>query len=77
MLIECLIEREGATHVTVAGFNYVFAPDEQGRQVCEVLSHDHQGWFLSMPSSYRPYDAALGIDTESASAARGRKRKAE
>jgi len=48
MLIECKIKREGPTHVTVAGFDYVFAKNEHGHKVCEVLSSDHQSYFLEL-----------------------------
>jgi hypothetical protein len=48
MKIECLIKRDGPTHVTLAGFDYVFAPDKNGRKVCEVMSTDHQAHFLAL-----------------------------
>ena len=57
MLIECLIEREGSTTVMVAGFTYEFVPNAAGHRVCDVLSSDHQGWFLSLPRFYRKYEA--------------------
>lgn len=55
MKIECLIKRDGPTHVTIAGFDYVFAPDENGRKVCDVLSTDHQAHFLAL-KDYVPYE---------------------
>jgi hypothetical protein len=55
MLIECKIKREGPTHVTVAGFDYVFAKNEHGHKVCDVLSSDHQSYFLEL-KDFVPYE---------------------
>jgi len=56
MLIECLIKRDGPTHVNVAGFEYVFEKNEEGRSVCDVISTGHQAHFLALDSfiSYKP-----------------------
>ncbi len=48
MLIECLIKRDGPTHVTIAGFDYVFIPNEERKSVCEVMSSGHQAHFLAL-----------------------------
>lgn len=56
MLIECLIKRDGPTHVVVAGFDYVFKPNERGRSVCEVMSSGHQAHFLAL-KDYVEYKA--------------------
>lgn len=55
MLIECLIRRDGPTHVTIDGFDYVFAANSEGRKVCEVLSSAHQSHFLAL-KDYIPYE---------------------
>ena len=62
MLIECLIKRDGPTHVTVAGFDYVFLPDENGRKICKVISTGHQAHFLSM-KDYVEYKETLPAKT--------------
>jgi hypothetical protein len=64
MLIECLIKREGPTHVTVAGFDYVFTKNDEGRKVCEVLSSDHQSYLLAFPKLYREYKPANAQEPE-------------
>ncbi len=54
MFIECLIRREGPTHVTIAGFDYVFTLNKHGAKVCRVMSKDHQQHLLHF-KDYRPY----------------------
>lgn len=67
MLIECLIKREGPTHVTIAGFDYVFAKNAEGRKVCEVLSTGHQNHLLELQHyvPYVPSETAQNEATES------------
>ena len=55
MFIECLIQREGNTHLTIAGFDYVFVKNEQGRSVCQVHSSAHQDHLLSL-KDFIPYE---------------------
>lgn len=56
MLIECLIKRHGPTHITIAGFDYVFVEDKNGRKICKVMSPDHQRYLLSLKDyvEYKP-----------------------
>lgn len=65
MLIECLIKRDGPTHVTLAGFDYVFDENKEGRKVCDVLSTDHQAHFLAL-KDYIPYKPAAPYKVEPA-----------
>ena len=55
MLIECLIKREGPTHINVAGFDYVFEKNKEGRSVCDVISSGHQAHFLELQGTFVPY----------------------
>ncbi len=58
MLIECLIERDGPTYVTLDKFDYVFRGREDcgGAVVCDVTNDSHAERFLSMPKCYRKHD---------------------
>lgn len=49
MLIECLIEREGYTDVTLQRSKYEFKRNEHGDQVCDVLSASHSEYLLKLP----------------------------
>lgn len=63
MLIECLIKREGPTHINVAGFDYVFEKNKEGRSVCDVISSGHQAHFLEL-GSFVPYERGETKKTE-------------
>jgi len=63
MLIECLIKRDGPTHVNVAGFDYVFEKNEEGRSVCDVISSGHQAHFLELKGTFVPYKPE-GVEEE-------------
>ena len=55
MLIECLIEREGPTHININGFDYSFKANEHGHSVCQVNSGEHRAW-LFRSKNFRPYE---------------------
>ena len=55
MLIECLIQREGPTHVSINGVQYRFDKNDLGHSVCDVTSKDHASWLVKFPASYRVY----------------------
>lgn len=55
MLIQCLIEREGDTHIVrLENVRYKFQRNERGDLVCDVHNQEHIRWML-MSSSYREY----------------------
>jgi len=55
MLIQCLIEREGDTHVIrLENIRHEFTRNERGDVVCEVHNQEHIRWMLKS-SSYREY----------------------
>ncbi len=68
MFIECLIKRESKTTVTINGFRYEFEEANDGALVCNIMSPEHIGWFLRMPSFYRKYEPKYtrktGIEVE-------------
>jgi hypothetical protein len=49
MLVECLIQREGFTSVTVQRSRYDFKRNEAGHQVCDILSAGHSSYLLDLP----------------------------
>lgn len=49
MLIECLIERDGYSVVTVQRNMYEFKRNELGKQVCEINSGSHLEYLLKLP----------------------------
>lgn len=58
MLIECLIKREGPTHINIHGFPYVFDKNEHGHYVCEVVSDSHANYLMRTSGKYyRPYSS--------------------
>lgn len=56
MLLECLIEREGYSIVTVQKNLYEFKRNKEGRQVCEINSGSHLEYLLKLPD-FRKYEA--------------------
>ncbi len=55
MLIQCLIEREGDTHITrLENVRYKFQRNEQGDMVCDVHNKEHINWMLKS-ASYQEY----------------------
>ncbi len=67
MLIECLIEREGVTEITLAKIRYLFMPipkfDKTGKRItsttsyCDVNSDDHIKYFMGN-AQFREYKPA-------------------
>lgn len=59
MIIECLIKRDGPTHLTIDKFNYCFQenPDFGGAVVCDVTNDAHVSQLLSI-GLYRKYEGA-------------------
>jgi hypothetical protein len=49
MLIECLIQRDGPTHITIDRFQYTFEKNEHGQAIAEVNSRSHRDYLLSLP----------------------------
>lgn len=73
MLIECLIQRDGSTHVTLRGVRYEFKKNGLGHSVCDVTSNDHLSWFLSFPNSYRVYQNPTEAKKEEAEGHEGKR----
>lgn len=57
-LIECLIERDGPTEISLNTDTYLFEKNELNDFVCQVLSADHRRYFLSLPD-FRIYQEWL------------------
>ena len=55
MLIECLIESDGPTAITIGPWNYLFKLNEHGHKVCPVNSREARERMLSLPD-FRPYE---------------------
>ena len=62
-LIECLIERDGPTEISLKTDTYLFEKNELNDYVCQVLSGDHRRHFLSLPD-FRIYQGHLAPDKE-------------
>lgn len=54
MLMECLIPREGETHLSVGTVPLVFAPNDLGHSICWVASEAVQQYLIAT-GFYRPY----------------------
>jgi hypothetical protein len=54
MLIECLIEREGPTAMTLGSFTYLFRENDHGHKVCPVNSREHREYLMGL-KDFRPY----------------------
>ncbi|MBC2712869.1 MAG: hypothetical protein HGJ94_18325 [Desulfosarcina sp.] len=48
-VIECLIQRDGPTVLTLGKRTYTFEDNENGDCVCEVLSSEHRQYLLKLP----------------------------
>ena len=55
-VLECLIDREGPTTVSIGGCVYTFRPNPAGHSVCTVTNWNHNK-FLLKSGHYRPYSA--------------------
>ena len=53
MLIESKIIRPGGSHVSIDKTEYHFAPDKDGKHVCEVADKRHIQRFLSIPEGFK------------------------
>ena len=62
-LIECLIERDGPTEISLETDTYLFEKNELNDYVCQVLSGDHRRHFLSLPD-FRIYQEHLAPGKE-------------
>ena len=62
-LIECLIERDGSTEISLKTDTYLFEKNELNDYVCQVLSGDHRRHFLSLPD-FRIYQEWLAPEKE-------------
>ena len=58
MLVECLIEREGSTEVSLDRFKYRFEDDGTGAKVADVNSEDHRNYLIKT-GFYRIYDPKM------------------
>lgn len=55
MKIECVLHRQGGTHVELDGIDYHFEPLADGAHVCDVTHQDHMDRFLAVPESFKLY----------------------
>lgn len=55
MLIESKIKRPGGSYIELGGITYHFAPNAEGRHVCEVDNDDHVDRLLAIPEGFRLY----------------------
>lgn len=55
MKIECVLHREGGTHVELGGIDYHFEPVADGAHVADVKEEAHIDRFLSIPESFKLY----------------------
>lgn len=53
-LLQCLIQREGATTVSIGGVTYRFTPNAAGHSICHVSNPAHNK-FLLKSGQYVPY----------------------
>ena len=58
MVIQCLIQRDGPTHMNLNGFSYTFKENEHGHYVAEVNSREHREYLLSLPD-FKAYEAPI------------------
>ncbi len=58
IIIESIIRRPGGSTVNIAGRNYRFEPDHEGRHVAVVEDPDHIARFLQVPEGFRMLTAA-------------------
>lgn len=65
MLIESKIRRTGGTSVSMGGEVYHFAPDDEGRHVCDVTNKAHIQRFLSITEGF----CLVGAEDEATSTA--------
>lgn len=55
MKIECVLHREGGTHVELDGTDYHFEPLSDGAHVADVAKEAHIDRFLAVPESFKLY----------------------
>lgn len=55
MKIECILKRQGGTHVDMGGVVYHFAPQPDGAHVADIEDNAHIQRFLGIPEGYRIY----------------------
>lgn len=55
MKIECVLHRQGGTHVELDGIDYHFEPLADGAHVCDVADQNHMDRFLAVPESFKLY----------------------
>jgi hypothetical protein len=48
-VVECLIERDGPTPVTLGKTRYTFKKNDAGHSVCPVMLRDHRNYLTSLP----------------------------
>lgn len=54
--VECLIKREGVTHLMIGTMKYVFYPNFLRHNVCTVPEPAHRKQLYSTPGCFRPYN---------------------
>jgi len=54
--VECLIKREGVTHLMIGTMKYLFYPNFLGHNVCTVSEPAHRKQLYSTPGCFRPYN---------------------
>lgn len=53
--VQCLIQREGDTPVSIGGIRYIFKKNKRGDSVCEIINPGHYNKLITWPS-YTPYE---------------------
>lgn len=57
MKIECKLQRDGGTHITLGQDEYHFSPQPDGAHVAEITNEEHIDRLLSISEAYRLYRA--------------------
>lgn len=55
MKIECVLHREGGSHIELGGIDYHFEPVADGAHVADVQDEAHIDRFLAIPESFKLY----------------------
>jgi hypothetical protein len=57
--IECLIQRDSSTIVTIGGAHYTFKPNKAGHSVCSITNPNHHKFLIRQPELYRVYQNGM------------------
>ena len=58
MVIQCLIKRDGPTHMNLNGFSYAFEKNQHGHYVAEVNSREHREYLMGLPD-FKVYETPV------------------